>query len=92
MVVKGILEQITTANVNLVNADLLAKERGLRVVETKVPAGKSFFFFFSRGGLQTTKKQKKKGTPFFFSPELSLPPSSLSNPPLNQQLQEATPL
>ena len=48
MVVKGILEQITTANVNLVNADLLAKERGLRVVETKVPAGekrKSWIFF-----------------------------------------------
>ena len=42
--VKGILEQITTANVNLVNADLLAKERGLRVVETKVPAGEIFFF------------------------------------------------
>ena len=90
MVVKGILEQITTANVNLVNADLLAKERGLRVVETKVPAGKSFFFFFPGGVFRLQKK--KKGTPFFFSPELSLPPSSLSNPPLNQQLQEATPL
>jgi D-3-phosphoglycerate dehydrogenase len=38
MVVKGILEQITTANVNLVNADLLAKQRGLRVVEKTVPA------------------------------------------------------
>lgn len=50
MVVKGILEQITTANVNLVNADLLAKERGLRVVETKVPAGEFFFL----------KKRKKK--------------------------------
>ena len=38
MVVKGILEQITTANVNIVNADLLAKQRGLRVVESTVPA------------------------------------------------------
>lgn len=38
MVVKGILEQITTANVNMVNADLLAKQRGLRVVESTVPA------------------------------------------------------
>jgi D-3-phosphoglycerate dehydrogenase len=38
MVVKGILEQITTANVNIVNADLLAKKRGLRITETVVPA------------------------------------------------------
>jgi hypothetical protein len=34
---KGILEQITTARVNIVNADLLAKKRGLRIVETVVP-------------------------------------------------------
>ena len=38
MVIKGILEQITTATVNLVNADLLAKNRGLRVIESTVPA------------------------------------------------------
>ena len=38
MVIKGILEQITTATVNLVNADLLAKNRGLRIVESKVPS------------------------------------------------------
>ena len=38
MVIKGILEQITTATVNLVNADLLARNRGMRVVESTVPA------------------------------------------------------
>ena len=38
MVIKGILEQITTARVNLVNADLLAKNRGLRIIEQTVPA------------------------------------------------------
>jgi D-3-phosphoglycerate dehydrogenase len=38
MVIKGILEQITTAMVNLVNADLLAKNRGLRIIEQTVPA------------------------------------------------------
>jgi D-3-phosphoglycerate dehydrogenase len=38
MVVKGMLEQITTSTVNLVNADLLAKKRGLRIVETVVPS------------------------------------------------------
>ena len=39
--VQGILESITTSNVNLVNADLLAKTRGLRIVESTVPsAGK----------------------------------------------------
>jgi hypothetical protein len=38
MVIKGILEQITTSNVNLVNADLLAKNRGLRIIESFVPA------------------------------------------------------
>lgn len=37
-VVKGILEQISTSKVNIVNADLLAKKRGLRIVETVVPA------------------------------------------------------
>lgn len=36
MVIKGILEQITTSTVNLVNADLLAKNRGLRIRETSV--------------------------------------------------------
>lgn len=40
--IKGILEAITTSNVNLVNADLLAKGRGLRIVESTVPsAGKA---------------------------------------------------
>ena len=38
MVVKGILEQTTEATVNIVNADLLAKSRGLRIIETVVPA------------------------------------------------------
>lgn len=38
MVIKGILEQITTSTVNLVNADLLAKTRGLRIIESTVPA------------------------------------------------------
>ena len=33
-VVKGILEEITTANVNMVNADLLSDQRGLRITET----------------------------------------------------------
>jgi D-3-phosphoglycerate dehydrogenase len=36
MVIKGILEDITTSNVNLVNADLLAKNRGLRISEVTV--------------------------------------------------------
>jgi ACT domain/D-3-phosphoglycerate dehydrogenase intervening domain len=35
-VIKGILEQITTANVNMVNADLLSEQRGLRIKETTV--------------------------------------------------------
>lgn len=38
MVIKGILEQITTSQVNIVNADLLAKKRGLRIVETVAPS------------------------------------------------------
>lgn len=38
MVIKGILEQITTSMVNLVNADLLAKTRGLRIIESTIPA------------------------------------------------------
>ena len=38
MVIKGILEKITTNTVNLVNADLLAKTRGLRIIESTVPA------------------------------------------------------
>ena len=38
MVIKGILEQITNSTVNLVNADLLAKTRGLRISESIVPA------------------------------------------------------
>lgn len=41
MVIKGILEATTTANVNLVNADLLAKQRGLRVAEVTVCADSS---------------------------------------------------
>jgi D-3-phosphoglycerate dehydrogenase len=36
MVIKGILEDTTTANVNLVNADLLAKNRGLRISEVTI--------------------------------------------------------
>jgi len=38
MVIKGILEQITTAKVNIVNADLLAKKRGMRITETVMPS------------------------------------------------------
>jgi D-3-phosphoglycerate dehydrogenase len=38
MVIKGILEQVTTATVNLVNADLLAKNRGLTITETTRPS------------------------------------------------------
>lgn len=38
MVIKGILEQTTTSQVNIVNADLLAKKRGLRIIETVVPS------------------------------------------------------
>lgn len=38
MVIKGILEQIITNTVNLVNADLLAKTRGLRIIESIVPS------------------------------------------------------
>jgi len=36
MVVKGILEEYTTAKVNLVNADLLAKNRGIKISEVTV--------------------------------------------------------
>lgn len=36
-VIQGILEQISTDKVNIVNADLLAKKRGMRIVETVVP-------------------------------------------------------
>lgn len=35
--IKGMLEATTTSTVNLVNADLLAKERGLRIIESTVP-------------------------------------------------------
>lgn len=56
MVIKGILEQITTSNVNLVNADLLARNRGLRLIESTVPAeGKVCtcgFPLFGNGPLQ----------------------------------------
>eukprot|EP00884_Botryococcus_braunii_P004547 jgi/Botrbrau1/14093/Bobra.182_3s0039.1 len=38
MVLKGMLEQITTSNINLVNADLVAKARGIRVIESILPA------------------------------------------------------
>ena len=38
MVIKGILESTTLSNVNLVNADLLAKERGLRIIESTEPS------------------------------------------------------
>lgn len=37
-VVKGILEEITTANVNMVNADLLSEQRGLKIKETSIKA------------------------------------------------------
>lgn len=38
LVLQGVLEQVTTATVNLVNADLLAKNRGLTVTETTRPS------------------------------------------------------
>lgn len=34
MVIKGVLEEITTAQVNLVNADVLADQRGIKIMET----------------------------------------------------------
>ncbi|KDD74421.1 hypothetical protein H632_c1326p0, partial [Helicosporidium sp. ATCC 50920] len=37
-VLRGVLEATTDARVNIVNADLLARKRGLRVVETVVAA------------------------------------------------------
>jgi D-3-phosphoglycerate dehydrogenase len=55
MVIKGILEEITTARVNLVNADLLAKNRGLRISEVTVTSngrwvgGVSVLVFVKRG-------------------------------------------
>ncbi|GMH45797.1 hypothetical protein BSKO_13760 [Bryopsis sp. KO-2023] len=36
MVIKGVLEGNTTANVNLVNADLLAEQRGIKIQEVTV--------------------------------------------------------
>lgn len=36
MIIKGILEPTTEANVNIVNADLLAKNRGLRISEVTI--------------------------------------------------------
>ncbi|GIL50756.1 hypothetical protein Vafri_6902 [Volvox africanus] len=39
MVIKGVLEDISTARVNLVNADLLARNRGLRIKEVHVRSG-----------------------------------------------------
>lgn len=36
MVIKGILEEITESNVNLVNADLLAQNRGLQISEMTI--------------------------------------------------------
>lgn len=38
MVMKGLLEQITESSVNIVNADLLAKKRGIKVIEKVVPS------------------------------------------------------
>lgn len=37
MITKGIIEPISDTFVNLVNADFVAKQRGLRVIEEKVP-------------------------------------------------------
>jgi hypothetical protein len=37
-VIKGILEEITTATVNVVNADLLAEQRGLSIKEMSMKA------------------------------------------------------
>lgn len=47
MVIKGILEQITTSTVNLVNADLLAKNRGLRIIESTLPGEGRYVLFSS---------------------------------------------
>ena len=38
MVIKGILEATTTSTVNLVNADLPAKTRALRIIESTIPS------------------------------------------------------
>ena len=103
MVVKGILEQITTANVNLVNADLLAKERGLRVVETKVPAGeKRKSWIFSKGsreegGLSRDREEKLDGREkshfflFFLQTPFLSPPFLPPPHTLSTPNQEATP-
>lgn len=37
MITKGIIEPISDTIVNLVNADFIAKQRGLRIIEEKVP-------------------------------------------------------
>ena len=52
MVIKGILEQITTSTVNLVNADLLAKNRGLRIRET---------FVFAEGKVRPISISPRRG-------------------------------
>uniref|UniRef100_A0A7N0ZWJ0 D-3-phosphoglycerate dehydrogenase n=1 Tax=Kalanchoe fedtschenkoi TaxID=63787 RepID=A0A7N0ZWJ0_KALFE len=36
MVIKGLLEPVSTANVNLVNAEFLAQQRGLRITEERI--------------------------------------------------------
>lgn len=36
MIIKGLLEPISSIFVNLVNADFSAKQRGLRVIEEKI--------------------------------------------------------
>jgi len=57
MVIKGILEDITTANVNLVNADLLAKNRGLKITELTVRSEGSEVLTGLSVGLGTSKSK-----------------------------------
>ena len=36
MVIKGILEPISDTNINIVNADLMAKNKGLKIKEVTI--------------------------------------------------------
>ena len=58
MIIKGLIEPVSDAFINLVNADYVAKQRGLRISEERQPAdgavdlpletiSVSYFFFFS---------------------------------------------
>lgn len=61
MVIKGVLEEITTSRVNLVNADLLAKNRGLKITEVNVRAGEGAEVLTSMSVALGTGKSKFTG-------------------------------